>query len=507
MARVLLRLKLALVASSLKQGWQALAGTLVAVLVVLPAALAAAVLVTVGARLAEAGVAGDLLVVGFTALVLGWLLGPVAAFGMDETLDPVRLRLLPVRARALVPGLALASLVGVPGVACVLLLLGVVGGFAPPGPGLVLVVGGVAAELALCVLGGRALVTVLSGQLRSRRGRDATATLSAVVIAGLVAVAQLPNLANIGVIDEGPDGVTIGGDASPLTDRAGDAVGGVAHVLSFLPPGWAARAVSAGAQGDLVAGLAWLAGAVLVAVACGAAWARALERQLVDGAEGGTGTSLDAAPLAPRLLRALPATPVTASAAKELRYFGRSPQLRAQLLPSVVLATLGIGAGAFVADDPRTVLAAAAPVLLLGFAALNLFGGDRGAFQLVLLAVRDTRAELLGRDLAVACLVTPFALAAALVLASVTGGWAWVPVALALAAAVLGVSLGVGDVVSVLAPIPLAERSTNVFASSTGAGCATVVVAGTGRRRRCSCSSHRCCSSSCPRSWRPACCS
>ena len=47
-------------------------------------------------------------------------------FGVDETVDPARFALLPVRARELLPGLLAAALVGVPGVATVLMGLGLV---------------------------------------------------------------------------------------------------------------------------------------------------------------------------------------------------------------------------------------------------------------------------------------------------------------------------------------------------------------------------------------------
>src|SRR5438128_1746079 len=42
-----------------------------------------------------------LLVLGSTALVVGWTLFPLVSFGTDETLDPARLVLLPLRRRPL----------------------------------------------------------------------------------------------------------------------------------------------------------------------------------------------------------------------------------------------------------------------------------------------------------------------------------------------------------------------------------------------------------------------
>ena len=479
MARVLLRLKLSLVASSFRRGWQPLVGVVLAAVTTLPAAaLGAAGLVLVG-RVAEPGVAADVVVVVFTLLVGGWLLGPLVAFGMDETLDPARLQLLPVRPVQLLPGLALASLLGVPGVACVLLLAGVPAGLVPAGPGALLVVAGTLVELALCVLGGRALVTVLSGLLRSRRGRDAAALGGALVVAVLVLLVQVPNLVRLASVSS-PDGAEVGvelGVSEGALDQLRGALSAAGTVLSALPPGWAARAVAAGAQGTLLEGVAWLAAALAAAALAAWVWLGALQRQWSGAGAGGSAASLDDDDLPLGPTRLLPAGPLAAAAAKDLRYQQRSPQVRAQMLPAVVLVLAFSTAGAWRLDDPRTVLLSAAAPAVLGFTALNLLGPDRGAFVTVLLAGGEARAELAGRVLALACVVAPVGLVAALALAAGTGGWAWLPVALALHAAVLGVSLGVGAVVSVLAPMPLADRSTNVFASNAGAGLGVVLAA------------------------------
>ena len=64
--------------------------------------------------------------VAYAILTVGWLLMSLLVFGVDETVDPARFALLPVRARELLPGLLAAALVGVPGVATVLMGLGLV---------------------------------------------------------------------------------------------------------------------------------------------------------------------------------------------------------------------------------------------------------------------------------------------------------------------------------------------------------------------------------------------
>src|SRR6476469_1902253 len=53
-----------------------------------------------------------LVVLGATMLLVGWTIFPLVSFGTDETLDPSRLVLLPLRRRPLMRGLLLSSLVG-----------------------------------------------------------------------------------------------------------------------------------------------------------------------------------------------------------------------------------------------------------------------------------------------------------------------------------------------------------------------------------------------------------
>ena len=47
--------------------------------------------------------------VAFSALTLGWLLMSLLVFGVDETVDPAKFALLPVRAGELLPGLLAAG--------------------------------------------------------------------------------------------------------------------------------------------------------------------------------------------------------------------------------------------------------------------------------------------------------------------------------------------------------------------------------------------------------------
>ena len=114
----------------------------------------------------------DVTVVVFSALSVGWLLMSLLVFGVDETVDPAKFALLPVRARELLPGLLAAGLIGVPGVATVLISaradhhLGAYAGADGRRRGRVPL------GVVTCVLLARAATAAFAAVLASRRFRD-----------------------------------------------------------------------------------------------------------------------------------------------------------------------------------------------------------------------------------------------------------------------------------------------------------------------------------------------
>ena len=138
-----------------------------------------------------------LVIVAFTgsAIVLGWLLLPLLFFGVDETLDPARFALLPLPNRTLAFGMLAAACVGIPGIATALALAGAVAAAGIRGGAAALAVGlvGAALSLLLCVAASRAITSAFAGLLRSRRARDLTALLLALVAASVGPVQLLVN--------------------------------------------------------------------------------------------------------------------------------------------------------------------------------------------------------------------------------------------------------------------------------------------------------------------------
>ena len=239
MAGHLVRLKLALLRNGLRRSqWQQQVGLVLGALFGLPLAAGGFLLLALVPR-AEPRFGLLLVEAVFLALFLGWLLFPLLSFGGDTSLDPDRLVLLPLRPRQLMSGLFLAGCVGIAPLCTLAALAGGVVGFAPLGPGLLLAVAAVLVQFALCLVGSRALLTVLSRVLRSRRAKDL----------GIVLV----SLAGIAV----SVAVQVGARMAARLERLDvETLRPLGRVIGWLPPGLAARALVDAGRGRLLAAAA-----------------------------------------------------------------------------------------------------------------------------------------------------------------------------------------------------------------------------------------------------------
>jgi ABC-2 type transport system permease protein len=460
------RLKLALLLGGLKVGgWQQITGLIVGVLFALP--LTAGGFVSLAAlRAAPADVAEAVAVVGFVFLALAWALLPLLTFAADSAVDPAKLVLLPLRARQLAIGLFIASCVGLPPLATLAALSGAVVGFGPAGPGLVLVVLAVALEFTLCVLAARALTTALSRWLRSRRVRDLTIVVVSLGALGL----------NLGI-------QVLVRSTHPARLADLDWLRSLGRALGWLPPGLAARAMATAGRGGslLVAGLE-LAGAAATALLLAWWWYASLRRVLTTVEPSGKPQRVSGGEVSlfPRVTRRLlPLDRRGAVAAKDLRYFARHPRLRVLWLTAALFAVILPAFLLVSRNGPRefAALGSLASLYMLNSGALNQFGADGPAYWANVAAGGGSRADLVGKNVALA--LPGFALVSlvSIALTAAGGGWVYLPVTLCLAVGILGIMLGVADYVSIRFPFALSNVSTNVWASQgAGAGCAVGLV-------------------------------
>lgn len=108
----------------------------------------------------------------FTLQMVSWVLAPLVAFGIDETVDPMRFALLPLTTGVLQRGLLAASLVGYLPLANALVLIGAAVALSSSWTLLPIALLCAVAQLGLCMVVSRAASTAMSGLMSGRRGRD-----------------------------------------------------------------------------------------------------------------------------------------------------------------------------------------------------------------------------------------------------------------------------------------------------------------------------------------------
>jgi ABC-2 type transport system permease protein len=426
--------------------WQALLGFVLMILFSLGGGLGGMVVLGVAARLApgwaEATATGV-----FTVVSLVWVVGPVVAASLDDQLDPRRFELLPVSSTRLAWGLLVAGLIGPGGVATVLVLVGgSLLGFADAVTAVPVIAAATVAVL-LVATSARMLVTLLTDLLRSRRTQEVAGL---VVLVLLVLPALSSTLFGPGVVPAG------------ALDR-------VLSALGWLPAGALGRSVWAFAAGRW--GIGWLSLGYGVAALVLVAWVYgvALDRLATRPEGRGSARAVRGDTLRPARIP-LPAGPVGAVTAKELKYLRRDVRARGQLLGGligvVVLATVG---------SLRLLGSEYAPYLgtmMAGFLVLGLvpnqFGFDGGSFWGYVTLSRDPTEILKGKNLALGGFVLACALVGAVAGAAIGGTPAHLPVAVLAAAAVILLWLAVGNVTSILGPFPLPEGNLFAARGTTG---------------------------------------
>lgn len=184
---VFVRLKLAVLRNGLRQsrgrtiGWAV--GVSFAMLYAL--GLGAGMIALRGNHYAPAAALTLTIVLG-----LGWAVMPLFFFGGDDTLDPTRLSMLPLRPRPLITALLTSSLIGVGPLFTLLVSTGAVVAVAHGSAATAVAVLAVLLLLVTCVALSRAVAAANTRLLTSRRGRD-LALLSGLFVA---VGAQLVNL-------------------------------------------------------------------------------------------------------------------------------------------------------------------------------------------------------------------------------------------------------------------------------------------------------------------------
>ena len=369
----LVRLKLQLLRNGLRRSVAAIVGMVLGL--IYGGGLVVGALAALGTLRAQGDVelSRTVVVVIGSALVAGWALLPVLLFGVDPTLDPTRFATFAVRERTLALGLVLAAVVGLPGLATVLIVLGTVvaGSWSVPAT-LAALVGGLLGLLT-CVLLSRIVTAAAAAVLATRRGRDVAGVggLLLLVVAGPV----------IGGISDG--GITR------------DSLQSLASVVAWTPLGWSWAAAGDLALGEWGTGLAHLALAAALCLVLLVAWERLLVSVLrnprsvsSDGGRVNAGLGL---------FGRLPSTPMGAVAARAGTYWIRDPRFNVPAIMTVLLPAglliPGVGSG----SDLALLAMPLASAYLIGWGQHNDVGYDSTAFWMHVASGVDGVSDRLGR--------------------------------------------------------------------------------------------------------------
>jgi ABC-2 type transport system permease protein len=381
-------------------------------------------------------------------IALAWVFGPLLVGGADETVDPAPLALLPLtrpQLAAVIGGAAVSS----PATLAleIALLGGIVAGWSTVLCGAVSVL----AVLGLFLFGlglARSVAALMGMAQRTRRGRDLT-----VLIAALAGVTLWVGSQSIG----------------PLLKASHGSGGVVVRVMSWLPPGWAARALLDAHDRRPLPALGWSLLLLVLGTVLVRTWAVLTVRLLVGERNASRSEASATSGLWPRATDA-----GSAAMAKAWRYQWRSPMRRSQLLIGTIM---GIGLVLLQVlrmqqADPRVAFMGLAALLFSAATTFNVIGFDAPSLWLETVASGElTSMHLRTRLLALVPTIVVPVVGATMTVGIVTGQWREVPAVLLVTPAAALCLLGAGAVVSATMPLPMLDGN-NPFSRPTGAnGC------------------------------------
>jgi len=400
-------------------------------------------------------VARTVVIIGGSALTLGWALSPVIAYGIDETLDPARFATFAVPRRQLVLGLLVSSLVSVP--AAVTTILGLATVITWSRSVLAILVAPVAAAVAVltCVALSRVTSTAFSAMSRHRRGREAVSVLVLLFAVGLGVVGSsiLKRLSTPGLLSQ------------------------VADVLGWTPLGLAWSAPTEIVVGAIGSGLLRLALAAIVLALALLAW-DALLRQALESPRGSSSGRPNGIPSDAGLgwFGRMPGTPTGAVAARSITSWKRDPRYISSVA-LILLLPLGLLLPPLSGGSNLWSLAMAPTAgFMLGWSMHNDIAYDGTAFWAHVATGVPGLADRLGR-------LAPTGLAASALLpcyatlgCAITGRWSVWPAILGVGLGFLLTGFGVASVMSALQPYPVPGPGENPFGAPPGSSGLTIVV-------------------------------
>jgi ABC-2 type transport system permease protein len=436
---VFVRLKLSLLRNGLRQS----SGRRTAFVVSMVFVLLLAAVQLLGLIMLRGNEHAMSLVVLLTGLLaLGWAVLPLFFPSGDETLDPTRLVMLPLRPGPLVTALLVASLMGIGPLFTLCMVVG--SAFALSHGVVAALVSLVAVPLALlvCLALARTVAAANIRLLTSRKGRD-LAVLSGLLIAVGI---QFVNF-----------GVQRLGDAGGLA-----ALDPAAAIVRWVPPASAIGAVDSASDGAYGQALAQLTLSAVALVLLLRTWRHSLTKLMTapDGSTLAAASEPTRKGTTSGLHRLLPEGRTGTVMQRSLKYIWRDPKTKGAWVSSLAIGLIVPIFNAL--QGTGSIYFACFAAWMLGIMMYNQFGQDTSAFWMVALTISSTRdayEELRARTLALLVITLPYTALVVVLTAAALGEWHDLPEALGVSFALLGAMLATGAVASARFPYSIPQDS------------------------------------------------
>jgi ABC-2 type transport system permease protein len=482
--RLLFWLKWTLMWRRYQQNAMALVGVIVALVFFLPMSLGVGIGTGYAYHALSPAWAGQLLRAVLLGIYLIWIFAPLLGYALNESYDITKLFLFPLTTRQLFTGAIFGAIIDFPVLLATPALLAIIIGFPHSAASLLITVLAVLIFFFHTLSMSQTVLLASESFLRSRRYRDIMLAVAPLLAAFFYLSFQL--LPHLLFHRSGHF------DYHQLTDST------AWEVVSYLPPGIAARAITAGAQGhDLAAGgLLLILGVVALATVYLAGWL--LEKICTGTVESGSAarparaktarTRATSQPVGTAARVALPPV-VTAIFQKELKYFQRDPAFKAMLMQFIYLFVVFFvyrwnmsmyTSGYTSSYHPPTFMLwmlAWMPLFLEASLTSNIFGVEGDAIGTLLLFPSSRRQIMQGKNLALFLALWPLN-AIIVVIGSMIANAASLIVPLigmlTLASIVL---IAAGNLTSICFPYRIVRRGWRMQTQSAGGGCGRSLVA------------------------------
>lgn len=387
----------------------------------------------------ELALATNVIVGAGSLVTLGWVLGPLIAFGVDTTLDPQRLVVFPMSLRRMMVALTLAGVCGIPGMVTSAAALGTLATWIHWPVAIFAAIVCIPLAVLTAVVASRTVASLASGLGGKRRLREASGVL--VFIPLMLA------------------GPIIAGVATGFALNL-DTLLVVIRIMGWTPVGAAWAVPADAAAGDWVAAAAKLVIALATLALLWTLWRWSLADSL---AHPRVSSAASVQPGRIGLFGRVPSTAGGAVFARSLTYWVRDPRYLRQL---IVVPLIPVLLWFYIRDgDVAAGLSFSAPLiaLMVGIVLYADISYDGTAFGTEVASGVSGRADRAGRTLAAAVIAVPLVLVSAVLPFLFSGNWAQFPGILGMSIGILLTSYGVCAVTSAQLVVPVAASGDNAF--------------------------------------------